>query len=178
VAVALERVQRMIGAILDASRLEQGLFELAPQPVDLATLVRETAETLGTPQTPLHIAAPADLIVERADPERLRQALENLIGNALGHTPAGVPVVVEVTQETHEDGDWAVVRVRDQGPGIAPTLFERFARGAQSSGLGLGLYLARGIAAAHGGTLTVDSRLGAGTTFRLALPLECASCGR
>src|SRR5918912_1468077 len=75
VAVALKRVQRMIGAILDASRLEQGLFELAPQPVDLATLVRETAETLGTPQTPLHIAAPADLVVERADPERLRQGL-------------------------------------------------------------------------------------------------------
>ena len=182
VAVALERVQRMIGAILDASRLEQGLFELEPQPVDLAALVWETAETLRTPQTPLHIAAPADLVVERADPERLRQALENLIGNALGHTPEGVHVVVEVAQETHEDGDWAVVRVRDEGPGIAPTLlptlFERFARGAQSTGLGLGLYLARGIAAAHGGTLTVDSRVGAGTTFRLALPLESVSRGR
>lgn len=99
-----------------------------------------------------------------------------MIGNALQHTPEGAPVAVQIEQETREDGDWAVLSVRDEGPGIAPnllpTLFDRFARGAGSQGLGLGLYLARGIAKAHGGALTVESRLGAGTTFRLSIPLR------
>jgi len=174
VQLALDRVQHMIGAILDASRLEQGLFTLTPQPLDLAALARETAHTLHTPQTPIHLQGPDELIAERADPERLRQALENLIGNALAHAPAGTPVRVEVAEERRADGTWAILSVRDAGPGIPPallpTLFDRFARGPASQGLGLGLYLARGIAQAHGGTLTVESHLGAGTTFRLALP--------
>lgn len=174
VGVALDRVQRMIGALLDASRLEQGLFALALQPVDLVALVHEIADTLRTPARPLCVQAPDVLIVEQADPERLRQALENLVGNALGHTPEGVAVVVAVDQETREDRAWAVLRVRDAGPGIAPTLlptlFERFARGSASTGLGLGLYLARGIAEAHGGPLTVESTVGTGTTFCLSLP--------
>ncbi len=67
-----------------------------------------------------------------------------------------------------------MLTVRDEGPGVAPdllpTLFERFARGRGSTGLGLGLYLARGIAEAHGGTLTIDARLSKGTAFHLALP--------
>ncbi len=176
VRLAHERLERMIGDILDAGRLEQGIFALAPQPVDLAALARQTADTLQAPGTPIRVTGPNDLVAERADPERLRQALENLIGNALGHAPAGVPIVVEIEQETRDEGEWAVLSVRDEGPGIAPallpTLFDRFARGANSTGLGLGLYLARGMAEAHGGTLTVDSRVGAGTTFRLALPLS------
>jgi len=176
---ALDRVQHMIGAILDASRLEQGLFALTPQPLDLAALVRDTAHLLHTPQTPIHFQGPADLIVEGADPERLRQALENLIGNALAHTPPGVPVVVALAPETRAAGAWAVLSVRDDGPGIAPsllpTVFDRFVRGSPSTGLGLGLYLARGIAEAHGGALTVESPLGAGTTFRLALPTAPAA---
>lgn len=69
-----------------------------------------------------------------------------------------------------------MLSVRDAGPGIAPnllpTLFDRFSRGSGSAGLGLGLYLARGIVEAHGGTLTVQSRLGQGTTFYLSLPLS------
>jgi len=179
VRLAHERLERMIGDMLDAGRLEQGLFALDPLPVDLAALARETVDTLQAPETPIRVIGPDDLVAERADPERLRQALENLIGNALGHAPAGVPIVVEVERESREEGEWAVLSVRDEGPGIAPdllpTLFDRFARGASSTGLGLGLYLARGIAEAHGGTLTVDSRVGMGTTFRLALPLS-ATC--
>jgi len=70
--------------------------------------------------------------------------------------------------------------VRDEGPGIAPTLlptlFDRFARASSSSGLGLGLYLARGIADAHGGTLSVESEAGKGTAFHLRLPLNAIGC--
>jgi signal transduction histidine kinase len=176
VDLALERIQHMIDAILETSRLEQGVFALVLQPVDLATVVQDVVTTLSTPQRPVHLVAPPTLVVERADPERLRQALENLIGNALQHTLDGVPVAVAVTAEARAEGTWALVTVRDEGPGIPPmllpTLFERFARGPASAGLGLGLYLARGIAQAHGGTLTVHSALGAGTTFQLALPLD------
>jgi two-component system OmpR family sensor kinase len=171
---ALTRLGNMIRALLDANRLEQGLFALARAPVDLVQLVRETTETLATPSRPINTVLPPDLLIEQADPERLRQALENLLGNALQHGPDGVPVVVDLSQETRDDGTWVILRVHDEGPGIPPslipTLFERFARGSSSSGLGLGLYLARGIVEAHGGTLTVDEHGESGTTFCLSLP--------
>lgn len=176
VALAHARLRRMIDVLLDAGRLEQGLFTLELRPVDLAALVQETVETLRTPEAALTVQGPRELVVERVDPERVRQALENLIGNALAHAPEGTPVVVEVVEEQRDEGAWAVLSVRDEGPGIArdllPTLFDRFARGSASTGLGLGLYLARGIVEAHGGTLTVDAQLSKGTTFRLALPVS------
>jgi two-component system OmpR family sensor kinase len=174
--LAAARLQRMTADLLDAGRLDQGIFALSLQPVDLVDLTRETATMLRTPDAPIDVRAPDELVIQ-ADPDRLRQALENLIGNALAHSPAGVPVVVAVAEEARDDGAWAVLAVRDEGPGIPParlpTLFDRFARGSASTGLGLGLYLARGIAAAHGGTLTVDSTMGAGTTFRLSVPPSC-----
>jgi len=173
VQAGIDRLTRLIADLLDAGRLDQGIFALSPRPVDVAHLTRETVDVLRAPDAPIDVQAPDDLVI-RADPDRLRQALENLIGNALAHAPAGVPVVVAVDGEARDDGDWAVLSVRDAGPGIPvallPTLFDRFARGSGSQGLGLGLYLARGIAEAHGGTLTVESRVGAGTTFRLAVP--------
>ncbi len=176
IGLALDRVGHMIGALLDAGRLDQGLFALECGPVDLMALARRTVETLQQPARPIALRGPDELVVEKADTERLRQALENLVSNALGHTPEAVPVVVEVIAETRGEGEWAVLSVHDEGPGIPstllPTLFDRFVRGTQSRGLGLGLYLARGIAEAHGGTLTVESELGRGTTFWLALPVK------
>jgi len=172
--LALARLRRMIDSLLDAGRLEQGLFALDLRPVDVAALVRETVDTLRTPGAVLAVRGPSQLVAERVDPERLRQALENLIGNAVAHSPEGTPVAVEVAEERREDGFWVVLSVHDEGPGIAqealPTLFDRFARGAGSGGLGMGLYLARGIVTAHGGMLTVETRLGVGTTFCLAVP--------
>ena len=86
--------------------------------------------------------------------------------------------MLELNVEAREDGEWAALAVRDQGRGIPtdllPTLFTRFARGPRSTGLGLGLYLARGIAEAHGGFLTVETAVGKGTTFWLALPVNLA----
>lgn len=122
----------------------------------------------------IDVRTPDELAVE-GDPDRLRQVLENLLSNARKYSPAGVPVRVEVLTSTRGDSAWTIVVVRDQGPGIAPEmipqLFTRFAAGRGTKGLGLGLYLAHGIVAAHGGTLTLDSTLGVGTTVRLALPL-------
>ncbi|MDP9379623.1 MAG: GAF domain-containing sensor histidine kinase [Chloroflexota bacterium] len=173
--IALSRLHRMISAMLDVARLDQGLFSLSLQPVDLAHLADDTAAMLGVREGQINVHAPEELVLQ-ADPDALRQALENLLANALTHSPKGVPVTVEVSEEETHDGRLAVIEVRDEGPGIPtqvlPRLFERFASGPHSQGLGLGLYLAWSIAEAHGGTLTAHSQLGQGTTFRLALPLQ------
>ncbi len=171
---SVDRLHGMINDLLDMARLEHGIFALSKEPVDLAELARETADALRTSEFEIAVHLPAKLCID-ADPERLRQVLENLLTNARKHSRDGVPAVVEVVEEKREDGDWAIVTVRDEGPGIDPALlphlFTRFARKSRSEGLGLGLYIAHGIAEAHGGTLTVDSAPGAGTTFSLALPL-------
>ncbi len=174
-SAALHRLDHMIADLLDTGRLQGGLFHLNARPVDLAALARETADVLQTPETDIRVQAPAELR-GTYDPERLRQALENLLGNALKYAPSHTPIMVEVGTEAGPEGKRAVLTVHDEGPGIAddllPTLFDRFARERSSIGLGLGLYLARGIAEAHGGALMVDSQPGAGTTFRLSLPLD------
>lgn len=171
--LALGRLRKLSTDLLDVGRLDQGIFALSLQPVDVVALVKETVDELGAGEPEIIVRAPEDLVAE-IDPHRVRQALENLLANAMRFSPRGVPVIVEVEEETREDGRRAGINVRDGGPGIPPellpTLFSRFASGTGSTGLGLGLYLARGIAEAHGGTLTVESRLGEGATFRLKLP--------
>lgn len=171
--LALARLRLMISGMLDVARLDQGLFALALQPVDLAHLVHEVAATFKVRRARAVVRVPEELVVQ-ADPDALRQAVENLLANAIKHSPDGVPVTLEVIEDETESGSKVVIAVRDEGPGIAPEvmprLFERFASGPGSGGLGLGLYLARGIAEAHGGTLAVGSEPERGTTFRLSLP--------
>jgi two-component system OmpR family sensor kinase len=110
----------------------------------------------------------------RADAERLRQVLTNLIDNAVKYSPDGEAVVVHATAVNGR----VVVDVVDRGPGIAREnqrlIFEKFGRASSGDGkpgTGLGLYIARSIAEAHGGRLDVESSPGRGTTFTLSLPL-------
>lgn len=170
---AVRRLQALITDLLDVARLDQGVFSLSREPLNLVTLVEEATGVMQTARLDILLRLPDELRVE-ADPARLKQALENLIANALRHSPKGVPIDVGLASERREDGEWAVLTIRDEGPGIAPELmprlFTRFASGPDSTGLGLGLYLARSIAEAHGGTLTVTSSPGQGTSFQLALP--------
>ena len=171
---ALQRLERLINDLLDVSRIEQGAFALAPKPTDLAELVQQTADTLANDQAPARVLAPEELIVE-IDPERIRQALENLISNAHKHSPDGVPIELVLGSETRADGEWATIIVRDLGPGVPaellPNLFSRFGRGSGGSGLGLGLFIAREIAKAHGGALALVSPPGQGAAFQLSLPI-------
>jgi len=171
---AYTRMQRLVAQLLDATRLEHGLFAIAVQPVDLAALVRESCAALATPDASIVLQAPPSLPL-RADPVRLAQALDNLLINALQHSPPHTPVTVRLSVEARGSGEVARVTVQDRGPGIPPErlprLFDCFARGPDSQGLGLGLYLARGIARAHGGQLTVESEAGKGATFHLEIPL-------
>jgi signal transduction histidine kinase len=173
-ARSVAALTQLTSDLLDVGRLEQGLFSLRVQPVDVVRLVREVAVTATTPDNDVHYRGPEELLLF-VDPDRLRQALANLVANALKHSPEGLPVVVEVAKQPRTDGNWVILSVTDQGPGVAPQvlphLFERFTRGPASKGLGLGLYLAREIAQAHGGTLEVQSTPGKGARFELALPL-------
>jgi signal transduction histidine kinase len=169
-----DRLARLVADLLDSTRLERGLFALAPECTDLAALARETAASMETGRTRIVIAAPTREVEALVDPERVRQALENLLANALSHAPEGTTVRLDLRRERRASGAWVRLSVTDQGPGVAPELlphlFERFTAGAGSQGLGLGLYLARRIAEAHGGTLTVQSSPGAGACFTISLP--------
>jgi signal transduction histidine kinase len=115
------------------------------------------------------------------DPERISQVLLNLLSNARKYSPEGAPIVVQVQKRGVE----VVVAVRDQGVGIPAELLPRIAeqfyrvpgidsQTGTSTGLGLGLYLARTIAEQHGGCLEVQSQEGQGSTFSLVLPLACS----
>jgi two-component system sensor histidine kinase BaeS len=172
-----DRVARLAADLGDAARAAAGRLEVRPLRVDLSALTREAMDrqqAAGVAQ-PLQLAAPATPIWVNADPERIAQVLDNLIGNAAKYSPPDRPIRVEV-----DANGKARVCVQDQGPGVPPEelphLFERFyrarvARRGDKKGSGLGLYISHEIAQAHGGDLTAESAPGAGSRFTLLLPL-------
>jgi two-component system, OmpR family, sensor kinase len=168
----VDRLNRLVGDLLDTARLEQGLFTVTIQPVDLVELVRETVADLALAEGAVEIRALHDELVVLADPLRLRQALENLLSNAIRVQPEGEAVVIQLDARE----SYATVTIEDYGPGIPsdlmPRLFQRFALGSDSAGLGLGLYVARGIVEAHAGSIEVDSSPGQGARFTLRLPTQ------
>lgn len=174
---SMQRLSALTDDLLDLKRLEDGLFGLKLDPVDFACLATETAAYLGATAGAVRVTGESKL-VGVADGARVRQALENLVANAVKYSPEGKPVEVRVTREEQDGRGWAVLEVLDVGPGIAPavalTLFDKYAASPDSKGLGLGLYLAHGIARVHGGELSVHPRSAGGTRFRLRLPLEPA----
>jgi len=136
-------------------------------------LAQEVAKGLSTPERQIVVDAAEETIVA-GDAQRIQQCVENLIANAVQHSPHGAPVNVRVYLQRRDERQWGCLEVQNEGPGIPvellPRIFERFSAGPGSSGLGLGLYLAQRIAAAHGGELTADSPMGKGARFLLSLP--------
>ena len=173
---SVRRLQRLLMDLLDTTRLEHGLFALNHRALDLVELARTTLADLERLDATVELQAPAELWLAEADPERLRQAVENLLTNAIEHAAPATPVVLEIETQQRDSRAWAVLSVTNVGPPIPgevlPRLFERFAPGPGSRGLGLGLYIARGVAIAHGGSLEASSATGVGTTFRLSLPAD------
>jgi PAS domain S-box-containing protein len=178
------RLKKLIEDLLDVSRFQQGTMPLERQDVVLQTLAAEVVRaqepeadkkriSLGVdfPAAPLHLLA---------DPTRIIQALTNLVTNAIHYTQAGGMVTVQLATEPGDDRSCAVVRVRDNGSGIAPehlpNVFRPFYRGTSNGngGTGLGLTITREIVELHGGTINVESEAGAGTTFTIHLPLVIA----
>lgn len=178
---ALERQTRrialLVNELLDVSRMRLGRLELRYEPLELAAVVREAVEHLrGEIQrsgsaVELDLRAPAD---GRYDRMRMEQVLTNLLVNA-AKFGQGRPITVGVDADPVS----ARVTVADRGIGIAPEaqerVFERFERAVPSEhfgGLGLGLYIARQIVAAHGGEIRVESAPGLGATFTVLVPRE------
>jgi PAS domain S-box-containing protein len=170
------RLANLIEALLDVSRIATGNLRLNLERFDLVEVVRETVERLrdqaATAGCVLQVDAPGSI---EGDLDRLRveQVLTNLISNAIKYA-AGKPIEVSATRTN----DVAVIEVRDRGPGIAakdmPRIFERFERAVSShhhGGLGLGLYVARQIAEAHGGAIAARNAAGGGACFTVRLPL-------
>ncbi|HVF99754.1 MAG TPA: HAMP domain-containing sensor histidine kinase [Chloroflexia bacterium] len=178
--LAVRRLRELVKDLLDIRRMQHGVFTLSVARFNLLDLVRETLETMQTTRLKVLLSVQQDVerageLMIEADPARVRQALENLLSNALKYSPEGVPVSVMLNRQGCPDRVWAVITVQDEGPGIAPDvlprLFTRYTTGAESTGLGLGLYLAHNIVEAHGGTLAVDTEAGRGATFRMSLPV-------
>jgi signal transduction histidine kinase len=171
------RLSTLIGDVLDTSRIEAGTFTYVFADVDLGELVRETASMveLGNDEVKVvtHVRDPLPAV--RGDRERLRQLLLNLVTNAAKYTVAGDEIEVRAGAD---DGHVSVT-VIDHGPGIAADqhrlIFEKFGRvstgGRSKPGAGLGLFIARSIAEAHGGSLEVQSEAGSGTAFTFRLPV-------
>jgi signal transduction histidine kinase len=169
----------LLTTLMDISEAETGTMQLTRTRVGVADVVRDTidlyedaAEERGVS---LESTAPGGLFV-RADRQRLRQVLANLVDNALKHTPAGGRVTIGAASA--EDG--VAITVADTGSGIAPQdqprIWDRLYRGGQppGPGLGLGLSLVKAIVGAHGGRADVTSTPGQGSTFTVTLPAASA----
>jgi signal transduction histidine kinase len=176
-----DRLNSIIGDLLLLSRIEQGgdraleFGEVRLREV-LRAAVEACAGKAAAKDISVYLECPTELAV-RANPPLLEQAVVNLIDNAVKYSEPGAPVHVEGA--AGDEGGGAVILVRDRGPGIAPEhlprLGERFyrvdkARSRQIGGTGLGLAIVKHIAQAHGGRVTIESRPGEGSVFRIHLP--------
>ena len=176
----LERLDWLAQNLLELSKLDSGLVLLDLRPEDLRASVEQAVEqaaaTARRKGVKLAMDRPGPPLPIRHDPVRIGQVVANLVGNAIKFTPRGGSVRVDVQPEPEGSASFTVT---DTGigiePGELPRIFDRFFRGsraseARGSGSGLGLAIVRGIVEMHGGTVTVESRPGAGTTFRVLLP--------
>lgn len=179
----VERQNRLIGDLLDISRIRAGKLEYHMAPVDLAPLLREAtaAQQLAWPARTITLAVPAAPVPVRADADRIAQVVTNFLTNALKYTPSDKPIEVLLAQDTST----ARIAVRDHGRGLSGEqqrhIWDRFHRvpgieqQSGSAGLGLGLYICKNIVERHGGAVGVESATGRGATFWITLPLE-SSC--
>jgi two-component system OmpR family sensor kinase len=176
------RMGALVEDMLLLARLDQGR-PLESVPVDVAELVADAGRDarVVAPEREITVEAEGPLLV-RGDGDRLRQVIANLLGNALVHTPEGTPVEIDAATSpaTETSGERAVITIVDHGPGMSDDAvaraFERFYRADRSrsrhhGGSGLGLSIVHAIVTSHGGTVTLTSTEGEGTTARVELPL-------
>ncbi len=175
---ATARMIDFVTDLLDATRAEEGRLSRQAELVDLAEAAREAVAEREGVRHRITVTGSASVAVI-GDPRRLRQVIDNLLGNAIKYSPNGDDINITL----HEQDGLATLAVTDHGIGIAEEdrshLFERFQRGRnvddrRFNGLGLGLYICHRIVTEHGGTIDVKPEPGAGTTFRVNLPLASA----
>jgi PAS domain S-box-containing protein len=171
-----DRLAELIDDLLDASRLQAGALSLARSEVALDRLAARLAERFGTQSRAhtFHVDFPGGFPVVIGDEDRLSQVLSNLLSNAVKYSPDGG----QVTLSGRARPEGVVVCVRDEGPGFSPDdvprVFDRFYRAADAArktkGAGLGLYLAKAVVEAHGGSIWVDDSLKRGARICFSLP--------
>jgi len=170
---AANRMSALLGDLLDTTRAEQVFAPAVFRRVNLGDLVDDIAESLRVGSGRGITVVKRQEAVALGDELRLRQAIENLIGNALKHTPGGTDITLTVDITANR----AIVTVEDTGPGIPERdralIFNRFARldpNGGAGGAGLGLYIVRVIAESHGGTVDIEDAPAGGARFVLAIP--------
>ncbi|MBX3174917.1 MAG: PAS domain-containing protein [Gemmatimonadaceae bacterium] len=171
---AAQAVNRMANTILDVSRLESGQMPINRTPTELCELARETARTFAVMDRSRSIRCESTVrVTVDCDADLVRRVLENLVSNALKHTPAGGTITLDV----REDADGVAVSVRDEGDGIPddlrPRLFEKYATGRHDPryhSSGLGLAFCKLAVEGHGGTIAVAPAEGRGSVFTFTLP--------
>lgn len=172
-----QRVRTLMEDLLSAGSIKAGRFLVSPRSTPLAAVVEEAVDSVDAMVTArgqrIAVQMPAEPVYLYADPRGIRQVLRNLLSNASKYSPRNG--VIRLTVEQQAGG--VEVSVEDRGRGIPPEeragLFERFYRvrsGSEAPGIGLGLAIVKGIVEAHGGTISLESELGVGTTIRFTLP--------
>jgi heavy metal sensor kinase len=174
---AAERMRTLVNSLLELARVDSGEFQLTVEECDLAAVAADSLELIAPlARERKAVLRPAiEAVRIKADAARIGQVIVNLLYNAIQHNRDGVEVDLEVSSQ----GTEAVVRVKDNGSGIAaealPHVFERFYRGDKSrggtkNGSGLGLAISQAIVQAHGGTIRAESEAGRGAVFTVNLP--------
>ena len=170
---SLDKLTRLVGNLLDMSRLQAGALSLFPRPAGLDEIVALVLDDLGPAGRDIAVEIPETLPAVRADPAILERVVVNLAENALRYSPAGKAPLLAASAL----GDRVELRVVDRGPGIPEedrermfVPFQRLGDTDNTTGVGLGLALARGLTEAMGGTLTAEDTPGGGLTMTVSLP--------
>ncbi len=170
---SLDRLTHLVDNLLDMSRLQAGALAVFPRPADLSEIVARSLDDLGPAARTVTVNIPEDLPEVAVDPGILERVIANLIANALRYSPAGMPPALTASA-LH---DRVELRVIDRGPGIPEANrdqmfvpFQRMGDTDNTTGVGLGLALSRGLTAAMSGTLEPDETPGGGLTMNVSLP--------
>jgi two-component system NtrC family sensor kinase len=178
VQVSVESITALVNDLLELGRIEAG-FDSQNEIVPLEGILRYSLETVGgqisEKHLNIHMDLPMDIPPIRGNPIRLRQVLDNLVGNAIKYTPDGGEITIQMEVQDEQ----VIFRISDNGPGIPPAdqphIFEKFYRASNVpkgvGGSGLGLAIVKSIVDSHQGRIWVESLLGKGSTFTVVLPL-------
>jgi two-component system sensor histidine kinase KdpD len=170
---SLEKLIRLVENLLDMSRLQAGAMSVFPKPADLGEVVARSLDDLGPGGKTVIVEVPADLPEVLVDPGILERVISNLLANALHYSPAGEPPLLTASSL----GERVELRVIDRGPGIPREQagrmfvpFQRLGDTDNTTGIGLGLALSKGLTEAMDGTLEPEETPGGGLTMLLSLP--------
>ena len=178
VQVSVESITALVNDLLELGRIEAG-FDSQNEILPLEGILRYSLETVGgqisEKHLNIHLDLPMDIPPIRGNPIRLRQVLDNLVGNAIKYTPEGGEITIQMEVQDEQ----VIFRISDNGPGIPPAdqphIFEKFYRASNVpkgvGGSGLGLAIVKSIVDSHQGRIWVESLLGKGSTFTVVLPL-------